>query len=367
MNILMLTTHLNAGGITSYLLTLTKELLKNGHQVTIASSGGDAIEELGKSGAQCLILNIQTKSELSPKIYMATGRLVKFVKENEIDLIHAHTRVTQVLGKLMALGTGTTYVSTCHGFFKTRWSRKIFGCWGDAVIAISPQVREHLIRDFSVDPKKCFLIKNGIDLQRFSSVDQDFVNEKRKDWGLSEGNIVIGIIARLSDVKGHSVLIEAFSKVMNEVANVKLLIVGVGKEEEKLKNQVKTLKLEEDVIFEPSSGSSEKFLSMFHIFVMPSLQEGLGLSVMEAQAFGLPVVASRVGGIPALIEDGQTGKLVSPNDSQMLAGEIVHLLNNKEEAGRMGRNARQFIEEECSSEKMYQETIFFYEKAMKGK
>ncbi len=359
MNILILTTHFNTGGITSYILTLAKGLREKNHNVHVATSGGNMVEALSAFGCEHHTFNIKTKSELSPKLYFALGSILKLIKEKNIDVIHTHTRTTQVMGTLLSRKSVRAHVSTCHGFFKKRLSRRIFPCWGKAVIAISEAVRAHLIADFGVDEKKVFLIHNGIDLSAFSPVSEELRSQKRKEFNL-KGGPVIGIIARLSDVKGHAILIGAMKQIVGKIPQASLLIVGEGKLEKDLKRQIKALGLENHILFYPIVNQTASMLSLLDVFVMPSLQEGLGLSVMEAQAMGLAVVASRVGGIPSLIEDGKTGLLVYPKDIDGLARAVVDLLTDKVKAKKIGQAARRFIESRFSADKMVQETIDCY-------
>ncbi len=362
MNILFLTTHLNTGGITSYLLTLSKGLIKKGHKVYIVSSGGNMVEMFEGNGARHLKLNIRTKSELSLKIYWNLGRVESFVHEKAIDVIHAQTRVTQVMGFFVARDTGVPCVSTCHGFFKTRLSRRLFPFWGKGVIAISPAVEEHLKKDFRVSPDKVSLVMNGLDVSDFVCKTEQEKKDGRESLGLPEGPL-IGIIARLSDVKGHEVLIKAMYKIVQKILNARLLIVGQGKMEDALRQQVNELNLQNHVFFSESVNEPEKFLPLFDLFVMPSLQEGLGLSVMEAQAAGLPVVASRVGGIPSLVEDGRTGRLVKPGDADELAKAIISVSQDNFEATKMGLRAREFVIKNFSADEMVDKTIEVYNRA----
>ena len=172
MKILILTTHFNTGGITSYVLTLGESLVKSGHQVWVASSGGNALERLEAVGIRHVTVNIRTKSEASIKLWQSFGPLKRLIAQEGIDIIHAQTRVTQVLGACLSRVTGIRMVTTCHGFFKTRWFRKAFPFWGSAVIAISKPVAVHLKEDFNVDPLKIHFITNGIDLKRFAMADE---------------------------------------------------------------------------------------------------------------------------------------------------------------------------------------------------
>jgi len=359
LKIFFLTTHLNSGGITSYLFTLTKGLIKQGHQVTIGSSGGNTVKDFQRIQAQMLALSIRTKSELSYKIYFPLRRLKRYILDNEIDIIHSQTRVTQVMGQLLKRYSQRPYISTCHGFFKTRLARKLFPCWGDGVIAISSAVQDHLRSDFHIAKQQIALIESGIDMDDFSLVSEDIKLQRKESLALGQDPLV-GIIARLSDVKGQDVLIASFAKVIQQFPRVKLLIVGQGKTDEQLKQMVRAQKLEDYVIFKPVVNNTLAWLHVLDIFVMPSRQEGLGLSIMEAQAAGLPVIASKVGGIPSLIDDGETGLLVEPENIEDLSQAIVKLLKNKDMSRKIGLSARAKVKTSFSSERMVQDTINFY-------
>jgi len=151
MNILYLTTHVNVGGITSYLLTLSKGFTARGHTVYVASSGGDCVLGFTSNGIVHIPIPIKTKSELNiVKLGLSLKSLTGQLGRRRIDVIHSNTRVTQVLGCFLQKFIHAPHVTTCHGFFKRRLSRRIFQFWGDAVIAISDPVREHLIFDLGV-------------------------------------------------------------------------------------------------------------------------------------------------------------------------------------------------------------------------
>jgi len=361
MKILFITTHLNTGGITKYIATLSKGLIDNGHKIFIASSGGGREEEFLSMGCSLVKLDIKTKSELDYRIYFAAIKLKKFILEKNIDIVHSQTRITQVMGKILSMICHKPYLSTCHGFFKKRLSRAIAPCWGDAVIAISSAVKDHLTEDFHVPEEKIFLVNNGIDLSEFPLGDKRTKLVLRSKFHLS-GEPVVGIIARLSDVKGQDILIKAMSDVVKEIPNAKLLIVGEGKKEFVLRKLAEELSLSEHVVFYPTVNKTNEVLSMLDVFVMPSRQEGLGLSIMEAQASGLCVVASAVGGIPSLIKDGKTGILVESENVNLLAKGIVKALTDKEFSQRMGEESRKFIRENYSHELMTDKTINVYKR-----
>lgn len=365
MNVLFLTTHLNAGGITSYLLTLTKGFIARGHKVHIASSGGNMENEFVLLGARIVTLNMKAKSELAPKIYFSLLPLKKYIQENRIDVVHAHTRITQVMAKFLKSLTGVPFVTTCHGFFKPRFFRRIFPCWGDVAIAISSAVQVHLEKDFHVKSSQIALVESGIDLNKFAIMDEKKRAQKCQGLGIHD-EPVIGIIARLSDVKGQDILVKAFGIVIKQFPQAKLLLVGEGKLELLLKTLVQQLDLKDSVIFRPVINETKEYLDCLDIFVMPSRNEGLGISIMEAQACGLPVVASRVGGIPSLIEDGKTGLLVEPENVEDLALKLIELLKNPQQSKEMGLRAKKFAQNNYSSEKMVDKTLDAYQKVLKN-
>ena len=360
MNILFLTTHVNTGGITSYLLTLGGALVKSGHRVWVASSGGDCETYLQKAGINHVKINVRTKSELHPKLILSLPILKNLVRQENINIIHAQTRVTQVLGTWLGALSGIPLITTCHGFFRPRWFRRLFPCWGRAVIAISHPVAEHLKVEFKVPQNKVHLIVNGIDLDRFVPVDEQRRQIARKK--LEFGAIpLIGIIARLSDVKGINILIKAMPFILKDLPLAELLIAGQGPEEINLRSLTKDLGLESHVHFKNTINQPQELLAAFDVFVMPSLMEGLGLSVIEAQACGIPVVASRIGGLVDLIEDGTSGYLVKVGDFETLAGRIVEILRDPQQSKRMAQKARSHIEEHFSSRMMVNKTIQIYE------
>lgn len=366
MNILYLTNHLNIGGISSYVLTLVKGLKSKGHNIYIASCGGELLSNFIQQGAVYTPIPINTKSEISPKIIFSLFKLSGLIRQKSIDVVHSNSRTTGVLACLLGELTNTAHIHTCHGFFKRRLSRRLFGCWGERVIAISEEVKEHLMRDFDVDEKDIRVIHNGIDIKKFTVYSSQFTADLKKKFGLGEGPI-IGIVGRLSDVKGHIYLIEAMKLVLEKIPNAQLLIVGEGKMKKQLKNLVQKLKLEKSVNFVPSVGDTAQMLSIMDLFVMPSLKEGLGLSLMEAMAQAKAVIGSDVGGIRSLVQDGYNGLLVRPADSQLLFQAIIELLRHPEKAKVLGNNARIFIEQNFSAKQMVSNTQEVYLECLSAK
>ncbi len=365
MKILLLANHFNAGGISTYLLTLIGGYVARGHQVFVATSGGECVAEAEELGARhILVPGFKVKCALHPGLLPGVMAVRRFIKNESIDIVHAQTRVTQSVAALAGILSGCPYVSTCHGFFKARIFRIVFPLWGRRAIAISGPVAKHLTRDLWVSSAKVVLVPNGIDNQKFFPATAQQCHALRQRFGVGSSPVV-GIIARLSDVKGHAYLIQAMNELVHGLPGVKCLIVGEGPLEQELKEQVRHLRLESSVKFVPISGQPAEIMPVFDVFVMPSLQEGLGLSVMEAQSCGVPVVASRVGGLVEAVKDGETGILVPPRDHLALADALMKVLLDKELASRFGLAGREWIIKNFSMDQMVERTLAVYEDTLK--
>jgi glycosyltransferase involved in cell wall biosynthesis len=245
-----------------------------------------------------------------------------------------------------------------------RLGRRLFGCWGKKVIAISAAVEKHLINDFKVEPKRAALIHTGIDIEKFKAENRKSKLDIKKEYGLKEGPVV-GIIARLSSVKGHKFLVSAMQKVIEKNKAAQLLIVGEGEEEASLRELARKLGIADSVIFERTALDTRELLSIMDVFVLPSIAEGLGLSILEAQAAGVAVVASDVGGISSIIKGGTTGLLVAPADPDRLAAAILRLLEDKELAAALAGAGRKFVCENFSIEDMVKKVEAVYQEVLR--
>lgn len=366
MRVLQLTTHLNIGGISNYILSLSKSLRGKGLDCLVLSSGGNLEEEFRKNDIDTRRLDIRTKFEFGPKVLRSISNVVKMIRNDNVDIIHAHTRVSQALAFFASRIAGIPYVTTCHGFFKKRFSRRLFDLWGEMVIAISEPVKYSLINDFRVAPRRIEVIYNGIDLKRFTKeYSRDELLNFKTAFGFKEGPIV-GTIGRLSPIKGHKVFIEAIKDVVSKGYLLQGIIMGDGPEEMVLKNLIFDLGMKESFQILKSDSDTPKYLAIMDIFVFPSIEEGLGLSLLEAMAKGLACIASDVGGISDIIEDGETGILFPVGDVKALSDSILRLLNDDLLKRRFGENAKRSAGERFSSEIMASKVLNLYRKVLEA-
>lgn len=361
MRVLHVTTHMNIGGIGNYILTLSAALKGKGVEVTVASGGGNLEEELRRSGIAHRRIDIITKSEISPRVLVSAFSLRKIISEDKVDIIHAHTRVSQVAAFLASRMTGVPFVTTCHGYFNTRM-RKIFDTWGRKVIAISDAVKKHLAADLGVSDERIALIYSGVDTEKFS---RDYsaaeIETIKRSMGLRPSLPVIGNIGRLSPVKGQRYLIEAMAVAIKKRPGIQALIIGDGEEKEALERLALDLGIGDSVRFVRSMIDTPRMLSIMDVFVFPSVKEGLGIGLLEALAAGRACVASRVGGIEDIIKDGFNGILTEVGDVNGIAGAVLGLLDDAEHRGRMGERGRGLIREKFTLDTMADKVIGLYE------
>ncbi len=369
MKVLLLTTHLDIGGVAAYIINLAHCLKQEGVDVVVASGGGELESKLSEYGIRHFRLGIRTKSEFGISIWRSLPKLNRHILEEGYDLVHAQTRVAQVLACLSRKFTAVPYVSTCHGFFRSdRLGRKLFPCWGSNVIAISKSVREHLTKDFNISPDKVTMIYNGIDVDRYSRFRVGEKDEElAREVGIEKSVFVIGTVGRLSPVKGHNFLIEAFASAVSRQPAMRLLIIGEGPEKKSLAEQVRLSGLGDKVFFTGGKDKAlESFFSIMDVFCLASVSEGLGFSLMEAMAAGRPCVASDIGGLSELIDNGENGLLVPARDPGALGGAILRLSGDENLRKRIAKKAREKALRDFSVRYSALSTVGVYKRVLKN-
>ena len=361
--VLHLTTHLNPGGITVYVLRLMEPLRIHGFRSTVASAGGEYEYFFEEDGAEVFRIDLKTKNEFHPKLLAAVPALVRLIKRERFDLIHAHTRVSQVLACILQKITRLPVVTTCHGFYRNRLSRRWLPAWGDRVIAISPPVADHLHEDFGVAKDKIRMVYNAVDLAELEIHYRAHLNESSPKalFGFSNTDIVVGIVARLIDEKGHEDLIRSFAELVRSNSHLKLLIVGEGRERGKLEALCHTLGVGRDVHFSGNLTDVTGALAAIDIFAFPAVwREAFGISVVEAMACSKPIVLTGNCALADIIETSKSGIKVEAKNVSSLTNALKYLLEHPDVCRTMGDNAARLAREQFSMERMSQEIADVY-------
>jgi len=277
--------------------------------------------------------------------------IFRVLRKSKPDIVHTHTSKAGILGRLTAwmarvpIIIHTPHGHVFYGHFGRLLSRiflqmeKLLGRITHHQIALTPEECNDYFSLRVSQPSNTSVIHSGIDLHRFIEGAKQRTR-KRKELGIPPDSLLVGYVGWLIPIKGVTYLVSAMEKVAEKHPKSLLVLVGKGddkgEEEIKLKEQVERAGLTSKVLFLGWRPDVDEIMGCFDIFVLPSLNEGMGRVLVEAMAAGLPIVASRAGGIPDLVKDGQNGLLVPPEDASALEKAISVLLEDKAQRKRMG-------------------------------
>ncbi len=338
------------GGAEVHVISLSEKLRERGHQVTvICPRGRPLVAELAARGLP--VHTPRTTGKFDPLMLL---RLVHWLRRDRTHVIHTHLSTASLLGSLAARIVGVPSLATVHGL-NTRTCYN----YAHSIIAVSNAVKQHLVAQ-RMPPDRITVIHNGVDLRAFSRPDGS--QGIRRQWNLPEAAPVLVTVGRLAPTKGHADLLHALATLVADPRwnDLRLLVVGSGALLPQLRQLADRLDLAERVIFAGFHRDVLPFLQAADIFVLPSVQEGLSLSALEAMALGKPVVACRVGGTPEVVVDGETGILVAPGQPADLARALEHLLSHPDQARAMGAAGQRRVKEAFDLEQMVSriETIY---------
>ncbi|MGH7275114.1 MAG: glycosyltransferase family 4 protein, partial [Nitrospiria bacterium] len=279
---------------------------------------------------------------------LAFWAIFKLIRKEKPRIVHTHTSKAGIHGRLAAWFAGVPLIlHTPHGhvfyghFGKLMTTffillERVFASFTNKIITLTERgTEEHL--EFGVGRREQFVaIPSGIDLERLYARSKD-PSVGKAQLGLSPACLLVGSVGKIVTIKGYPTLVSAAAEVIRAFPSVHFVIVGEGPMESELQRQVKMLSLQDHVHFVKAWGEEAwAWIASFDLFVLPSLNEGMGRVLIEAMALAKPVVASQVGGIPEIVVDGETGILVPPKDAKRLAEAILYLLKDKELCRRMG-------------------------------
>ena len=278
----------------------------------------------------------------------AIWQVVKIIKKYNIDIISTHSGKDAWVGAIAGKITGKKVIRTRH--LLTPINSPTSYNLSDKVVCVSKQVKNHLASR-GVKEEKLKVIYTGIDTKKFTPT---IKKDLKKELGID--GVLVGIVAVLRAAKRHTDLINAIKDL-----DVKLAIIGDGPQRENLENLIKELNLENKVFMLGHRDDVSEILPSLDIFVLPSSQEALGTSILEASACGVSVVASNVGGIPECVEDGKSGFLFEAQNVKDLREKLTLLINDENLRKQFGEYGRKMAEEKFSVEKMVSDTQKLYE------
>jgi glycosyltransferase involved in cell wall biosynthesis len=354
------------GGAEEMVLNLVRHLPPQFEPAVVAiHEAGPIGEEIQRTGVPFKSLGL-TPGVLRPFDLL---RLRDFLQECEPQIVHTFLLTGSLYGRFAAMmarvpiviGTEVNIYERKRGLhaLAERWLMRDT----DAVVASAESVRDYYIRQVHADPAKVEVIYNAVD---WSQLETTVTREEmRASLDLPPGVPAIGIIARLTEQKGHQVLFDALTRA--DLAHAHLVVVGGGELQDTLSRRVAELGMTSRVHFLGPRRDLGNILSAIDVFTMPSYWEGLPLSLVLAMGAGLPVVATAVAGIPEVVHDGATGLLVPPGDSTALAGALARVVNDDTTRVLLGQAARAFVRPRFGVDRYVQSVTSLYERLLAAK
>jgi glycosyltransferase involved in cell wall biosynthesis len=345
------------GGQNQVLLTVNG-LREIGHRAALVAHPDGELRRRAAEGLELIPLASRTEMDLS-----AAWRLARVVKRLQPAVVHAHDAHGVAMASLaLSMGgsgaRGPVLVASRRVDFHlrqnsfSRWKHRQVDCF----ICASEAIRQMLVAD-GVPPERTVTVHEGIDVDHVRSAPP--VNVHEAFW-LPHRAPVVGNVAALVPHKGQRHLIEAAHLVVQQMPDVRFLILGEGELRDMLERHVRDHHLEKHVFLPGFRTDVLGCMKSFDLFVMSSVTEGLGTALLDAMACGTAIVATRTGGIPEVVEDGATGRLVPPRDHAAMAQAILALLRDDEQRRRMGEAGLARVQTRFSVERMVAETAAVY-------
>jgi glycosyltransferase involved in cell wall biosynthesis len=358
--ILRVIARLNMGGPALHVAYLTAGLRERGYDTTLVAGslarGEDSMAFVAEGRDVEVVRIDELGREISPlRDLAATLRLARLIRRERPDILHTHTAKAGTVGRVAALLAGRRrppiVVHTFHGhvlrgYFGPvrslvfRLLERWLAAHTTALIAVSPQVRDDLVDLHVAPPERFAVIRLGIELDERVNGAQNGRLESRRYLGIPPDRFAVGWIGRMTAVKRTDDVLLAFKRLRDEGVDAVLCLVGDGPDRVQLERRAHELGVMRDTLFLGYQEDVAPFYAAFDALVLPSSNEGTPVSAIEALAAGRPVVATRVGGVPDVVEEGKDGFLVEPGATEELADRLAQLARDpvlREQMGRAGR------------------------------
>jgi len=360
----------NIGGAGRVLLNYMSRADRKQFDVSVAMPRGSLLkaplEELGTT--------VYEVDGLADRSYHKDDvkELMTLIRKVEPDIVHTHGALS---GRIAGRRCGKVVIYTRHSAFPVpaklkyppgRWVNKwVNEHYSDHIIAVSPAAAENLT-DAGISSKRITVMMNGVTpVARKSEVECAALREQ---WGIREGEFVLGILARIEPYKGHMHILEALKSLTDQGRNLRLLVAGIGDFEDELKAKTRELGLADRVVYMGFQTDVAAVLSVLDLQLNASYgTETSSLSILEGLSMGLPAVVSTYGGNPWLIDNGEDGLLFENRDSADLARCIAKLMDEPETLEQMRQRAVEIFSQRFTAEIFAQNIENVYYKAMEGK
>lgn len=369
--VLHIITLFNVGGATENTIFTVAGLIKKGYKVEIITGSNSSVEGSMHEITERLKIPVHTFPNLRRKIsplwdLVITFQLFKFIKKNKFDIVHTHSAKAGVVGRIAAwLAKTPIVIHHNHGNpfhrFQNWFVRELFksiekfaSLFCIKIVSVTYTIVDEMVANKIAPREKFRVIRSGFDVENFMNYDTTNDNNTRGKYGLSGNDIVLGNIGRLSVLKGHIYLLQAFEKVSRQLSNAKLVLVGDGEIKDELTKFISERNLSNKVIFTGLVWPKEipSIISILDVVVHTALLEGLPRVFAQSMLMGKPVVAFDLDGAHEVIMDGKNGYLIEPMNIDMLADKILDLVSDISKARKFGEFAKNNISDDFSIQTM---------------
>jgi glycosyltransferase involved in cell wall biosynthesis len=376
-NLVYVITKLELGGAQKQLLSLIRHLDKEKLKLFLfTAKNGLLMPEALSIDGLTIKRSLWLERSINPlKDFLTLIEIYKFIKKNNIDIVHTHSSKAGILGRWGAkLAKVKIVLHTVHGWsfndyqsILTRrffiWLERITALFTDKLIVVSNYDKQRGLVNHIGDQDKYSIIRYGIDYTEFDIQDQNI----RKELGIDTHDLVVGMISCFKPQKSHRDFIKLASLVNRSLPEVKFLLVGDGVLRSKIERFIHKFNLQGSVILTGWRKDISRILSGLDVFVLTSLWEGLPVSVLEAMAASLPVVVTSTGGVGEIVKEDKNGFCVPICDIQQMSEKLVSLLKDENLRKQMGQNARSSLDFNFKSENMLRNTQDLYENLISEK
>ncbi|MCK4905796.1 glycosyltransferase [bacterium] len=364
-----LITELNIGGAENSLYQLVTHLNSKRFSPVVYSLSGEGkiADKLRDKGIEVICLG--AKSKLDITVFF---KLIKLLHRKKPHVLHTYLFHANFIGRIAGwLNRIPIIISTIQVMEK----EKLYHLYLDMLtqwmvnkeVCVSKQLEEFTRKRVKISSSKLVTIYNAVDITSVKPLQVEAKNELTRNLSLSGFHPIIGTVARLTTQKGIPYLLKAFQLILKNFPDCCLLVVGQGPQKQGLETLSEGLGISSNVKFLGFREDINEIMNLMDVFVLPSLWEGLPLTILEAQALSKPVVATSVSGSKEIIKDGENGFLAHPKDSQSLALYTNILLENSKMREEFGKKGKEFVNKNFSLDRMVKDTEKLYEELKQKK
>ncbi|MCJ7501166.1 glycosyltransferase family 4 protein, partial [bacterium] len=329
---------------------------REGVESVLVCPSGSAIAEAARENVKTLHA-VPMRGDLD---LLFIHRLLDIIRKETPDIIHLHSRRgADILGGIAARLSGTPCILTrrVDNPESRMWAGMKYRLYHH-VVTISDGIREVLLSE-GVQHHKITCVHSAVDTQRYATpCDKAWFN---REFGLEEGSLTCGTLAQFIERKGHRYLFEAIPEIVNMIPKARFILFGKGPLEGSLRSYCKSLGIEDKVLFAGFREDLDRIMGCLDLVIHPALMEGLGVSLLQAASAGVPIVGTRIGGIPEIVRDGENGYVIPPGEVSPLVDVTTRILMDRDLARQLGEGGRKIAIEHFPIESMVEGNLGVYQ------